>query len=49
MFYHTRGEFLIKGHGPDNKKTKKALVKKKRTHGIIVYSGETPSAGSSTD
>jgi len=42
MFYHTKGEFLIKGHGPDNKKTKKALVKKRRTHGIIVYSGETP-------
>ncbi|HEX9613802.1 MAG TPA: hypothetical protein VGA05_09320, partial [Candidatus Bathyarchaeia archaeon] len=36
MFYHTKGEFLIKGHGPDNKKTKKALVKKRRTHGIIV-------------
>lgn len=42
MFYHTKGEFLIKGHGPDNKKAKKALVKKRRTHGIIVYSGETP-------
>ena len=42
MFYHTIGEFLIKGHGPDNKKTKKALVKKRRTHGIIVYSGKTP-------
>jgi hypothetical protein len=42
MFYHTKGEFLIKGHGPDNKRTKKALVKKRRTHGIIVYSGETP-------
>jgi hypothetical protein len=42
MFYHTKGEFLIKGHGPDNKKTKKALVKKRRTHGIIVYSGKTP-------
>ncbi len=42
MFYHTKGEFLIKGHGPDNKRTKKALVKKRRTHGIIVYYGETP-------
>src|SRR2546430_6855402 len=42
MFYHTKGEFLIKGHGPDNKKAKNALVKKRRTHGIIVYSGETP-------
>ena len=42
MFYHTKGEFLIKGHGPDNKKSKKALVKKRRTHGIIVYSGKTP-------
>ncbi len=42
MFYHTKGEFLIKEHGPENKKTKKALVKKRRTHGIIVYSGETP-------
>jgi len=42
MFYHTKGEFLIKGHSPDNKRTKKAIVKKRRTHGIIVYSGETP-------
>lgn len=42
MFFHTKGEFLIKGHGPDNKRAKKALVKKRRTHGIIVYSGETP-------
>jgi hypothetical protein len=47
MFYRTKGEFLIKGHGPDNKKAKKALVKKRRTHGIIVYSGEAPLAGSS--
>jgi acetyltransferase (GNAT) family protein len=42
MFYHTKGEFLIKGHAPENKKAKKALVKKRRTHGIIVYSGRTP-------
>jgi acetyltransferase (GNAT) family protein len=42
MFYHTKGEFLTKGHGPANKKSKKALVKKGRTHGIIVYSGKTP-------
>jgi hypothetical protein len=42
MFYHTKGEFLIKGHGPDNKKAKKAPVQKRRTHGIIVYSGKTP-------
>jgi hypothetical protein len=42
MFYHTRGEFLIKGHGPENKKTKKTLVKKRRTHGVIVYAGKTP-------
>ena len=42
MFHHTKGEFLIKDHGPDNKKAKKALVKKGRTHGIIVYSAETP-------
>jgi hypothetical protein len=42
MFYHAKGEFLIKGHGPDNKKAKKALVKKRRTHGTIVYSGKTP-------
>ncbi len=42
MFYHTKGEFLIKGHGPDNKKSKKALVEKRRTHGIVVYFGETP-------
>jgi len=42
MFFHTKGEFLIKGHGPDNRKAKKALVKKRRTHGIIVYSGKTP-------
>jgi hypothetical protein len=42
MFYHTKGEFLVKGHGPENKKAKKALVKKRQTHGIIVYSGETP-------
>ena len=42
MFYHTKGEFLIKGHGPDNKKAKKALVKRRRTHGVIVYSGNTP-------
>lgn len=42
MFYHTKGEFLIKGHGPENKKTKKTLVKKRLTHGVIVYSGKTP-------
>jgi len=42
LFYHTKGEFLIKGHGPENKKAKKALVKKRRTHGIIIYSGATP-------
>src|SRR6266481_8681405 len=42
MFYHTKGEFLIKGHGPDNKKSKKALVKKRRAHGIVVYAGATP-------
>src|SRR3989442_5761146 len=42
MFYYTKGEFLIEGHGPYNKREKKALVKKRRTHGIIVYSGETP-------
>src|SRR5213595_2048154 len=40
MFYHTKGKVLIKGQGPDNKKAKKALVKKRRTHGIIVYSNE---------
>jgi hypothetical protein len=42
MFYHNKREFLIKGHGPDNKKAKKAPVQKRRTHGIIVYSGKTP-------
>lgn len=42
MFYHTKGEFLIKGHAPENKRKKRELVKKKRTHGIIVYSGENP-------
>ena len=42
MFYHTQGVFLIKGHGPDNKKAKKALVKKRRTHDIIVYSNNSP-------
>ena len=42
MFYHTKGEFLIKGHGSENKKTKRALVKKRRTHGVIVYSENTP-------
>jgi len=42
MFYHTKGEFLTKGHGPANRKAKKALVKRRRTHGIIVYSGKTP-------
>jgi hypothetical protein len=42
IFYHTKEEFLIKDHSPENKKAKKALVKKRRTHGIIVYSGETP-------
>jgi hypothetical protein len=42
MFYHTKGELLIKDHGPENKKAKKTLVKKRRTHWIIVYSGETP-------
>jgi hypothetical protein len=42
MFYHTKGEFLIKDHAPENKKAKKALVKRRRTHGIIVYSGMTP-------
>jgi hypothetical protein len=42
MFYHTKGEFLIKGHGAENKKIKKTLVKKRRTHGVIVYSDKTP-------
>jgi len=42
MFYHTKGEFLTKGHGPANRNAKKALVKRRRTHGIIVYSGKTP-------
>jgi hypothetical protein len=42
MFYHTKGEFLIKDHAPENKKAKKALVKRGRTHGIIVYSERTP-------
>ena len=42
MFYHTKGEFLTKGHGPANKMAKKALVKRRKTHGIIVYSGKTP-------
>jgi hypothetical protein len=42
MFYHTKGEFLIKDHAPENKKAKKALVKRRRTHGIIVYSERTP-------
>jgi hypothetical protein len=42
MFYHTKGKFLIKGHGPDNKKATKAFVQKRRTHGIVVYSGKTP-------
>jgi hypothetical protein len=37
-----KASFSSKGHGPDNKKTKKAPVKKRRTHGIIVYSGKTP-------
>jgi hypothetical protein len=42
MFYHTKGEFLTKGHGPTNKMAKKALVRRRKTHGIIVYSGKTP-------
>jgi hypothetical protein len=42
MFYHTKGEFLIKDHAPENKKAKKALVKRRQTHGIIVYSERTP-------
>jgi len=37
-----RESFSSKGHAPENKNAKKALVKKRRTHGIIVYSGETP-------
>src|SRR5438309_9872359 len=42
LFYHTKGEFLIKRPGPENKKAKKALVKKRRTQGIVIYSGATP-------
>jgi len=41
MFYHTKGGFLTKGHGPANKMAKKALVRRRRTHGIIVYSDKT--------
>ncbi len=42
MFYHKPGSFVIKGHGAENKQAKKALVKKRRSHGIIVYSNGTP-------
>ena len=42
MFYHTTGNFLIKGHADENKRAKKSLVQKRRSHGIIVYSDVTP-------
>lgn len=42
MFYHVPGKFATTGHGPQNKRAKKALVKKGRSHGTIVYSNSTP-------
>ncbi len=42
MFYHKPGNFVIKGHGAENKQAKKTLVKKRRSHGMIVYSNGTP-------
>ena len=42
MFYHKPGTFLIKGRASQNKKAKKSLVRKRRSHGIIVYSNGTP-------
>ncbi len=41
MFYHTQGKFAG-SPGAKNKKAKKALVKKGRSHGIIVYSNGSP-------
>jgi hypothetical protein len=42
MFYHKQGEFQIKDHAPQNKRVKKALVKRGKSHGIIIYSGGKP-------
>ena len=42
LFYQKQGDFQIKGHGPQNKRMKKALVKRGRSHGIIVYSDGNP-------
>jgi hypothetical protein len=42
MFYHKQGEFQIKDHALENKRAKKALVKRRRSHGIIVYSNGKP-------
>ncbi len=42
MFYHKPGTFLIKGQADKNKQAKKSLVKKRQSHGIIVYSNGTP-------
>ena len=42
MFYHTTGRFETRGHGTQNKRAKKALVKQRHSHGIIVYSDGNP-------
>jgi hypothetical protein len=42
MFYHKQGEFQIKGHALENKRAKKALVRRGKSHGIIIYTDGKP-------
>ncbi len=42
MFYHKPGTFQTRGHGPANKRAKKRLVGKGKSHGIIVYRDDKP-------
>lgn len=42
LYYHGTESFTHKDHRPENKRVKKALVKKGQAHGIIVYSGASP-------
>ena len=42
MYYHTEGEFLTKSRAAENKQAKKDLIRKKRSHGIIVYFNGEP-------
>lgn len=44
MFYHQQGSFPLGGqvHANQNMRKKQALVSQRRSHGIIVYSDETP-------